>query len=80
MPALAAIGKRNADFVMLWVWHRTGFMTGAPPARATVLLADLPAGSWQITWWGPTAAAQMPAPATVVHPGGTFRLETPRPR
>lgn len=75
---LAAVGRRAADRVCLWLWHRDGIYTktGTTPVAGTVILADLPAGKWQVIWWDLTKG--QPAPATeVTHPGGPLRLPTP---
>lgn len=75
---LAAIGKRSDSFIALWVWHRTNlYATGTlVPATGTLVVDDVPAGTWKITWWDTTKG--IPAPATTtVHPGGPLRLPTP---
>jgi hypothetical protein len=75
---LAAVGKRGSDFLALWVWHRTGvFALHAPaPAAGTVLIEDVPAGTWHVTWWD-TLKGIPAAPATIAHQGGLLRLTTP---
>ena len=78
IPVLAAAGKRGRDFLALWVWHRTGVfaLTPPPPARGTLVLEDVPAGTWRVTWWDSLAGVPA-APVFVRHPGGTLRLATP---
>lgn len=75
---LAAIGRRNRDFIAVWVRHREGVLATAPPAaaRGTVLLDDVPAGNWQATWWN-TLAGTPGTAETLRHPGGTLRVSTP---
>ncbi|HZL46972.1 MAG TPA: cellulase family glycosylhydrolase [Opitutaceae bacterium] len=75
---LAAVGKRGEDFVTLWVWHRTGvFALPEPtPVSGTLVLDDVPAGTWTVTWWD-TIKGLPGAPGVVRHPGGTLRLPTP---
>ena len=78
IPILAAVGKRDRDFIALWVWHRTGVFALTPPpaASGTLLLEDVPAGTWSVTWWD--SFKGLPAvPVTIRHPGGLLRLPTP---
>ncbi len=78
VPALAAIGRRNDRFIALWVRHRTNLYTLAPasPASATLVLDDVPAGTWDVSWWD-TAKGAPTSSAPVEHTGGTLRLPTP---
>jgi len=78
IPILAAVGKRSGDFVALWVWNRVGvFALQAPaPAEGTILIEDVPAGTWHVTWWD-TLKGIPAAPATLAHQGGLLRLPTP---
>lgn len=78
VPALAAIGRRNDRFIALWVRHRTNLYTLAPasPASATLVLDDVPAGTWDVSWWD-TAKGALTTSATLEHTGGTLRLPTP---
>lgn len=75
---LAAVGRRAADQICLWVWHRTGVYRaeGAAPVEGCVVLDDLPAGRWRATWWDLAAGEPQP-PTEFAHAGGTFRLPTP---
>jgi hypothetical protein len=75
---LAAIGQRNDTFIAAWVWHRTNLYAMDPlaPATGTVVIDDVPAGTWQITWWD-TAQGTAGSPTTVTHPGGVLRISTP---
>jgi hypothetical protein len=77
-PVLAAVGKRGEDFIALWVWHRTGvFALQAPaPAVGTLLIEDVPAGTWHVTWWD-TLKGIPAASTTIAHQGGLLRLSTP---
>jgi hypothetical protein len=77
-PMIAAAGKRGADFIAAWAWHRRDVHAIAPnaPATATLLLPDVPVGAWTITWWD-TDRGLPGAPTTIDHPGGTLRLATP---
>lgn len=75
---LAVVGRRAADRVVLWLWHREGIYTktGVAPISGQVVLPDLPAGKWRVTWWD--LAKGEPQPITeIVHAGGTLRLPTP---
>lgn len=76
--ALAAIGRRDDTFLALWLWRRDGvFAVEAPaPAVGTLVLDDVPAGTWQVTWWD-TLAGTPAAPVAVEHGGGPLRLPTP---
>jgi hypothetical protein len=75
---LAAVGKCSSDFLVLWVWHRTGVFALDPPAAVsgTVVLDEVPAGIWHVTWWD-TLKGVPATPATIDHPGGRLRLGTP---
>jgi hypothetical protein len=77
-PVLAAVGKRGDDFIALWVWHRTGvFALQSPaPATGTLLIEDVPAGTWHVTWWD-TLKGIPAASTTTAHQGGLLRLPTP---
>jgi hypothetical protein len=75
---LAAVGRRAGDRVCLWVWHRTGVYSesGATPVVGDVVVAELPAATWLVTWWDLDRGE--PAPSTeVAHAGGALRLATP---
>jgi hypothetical protein len=78
VPVLAAVGKRAGDFLALWVWNRVGVFALNPPAAATgtLLLADVPAGTWKVTWWD-TLKGIPATPVTMVHEGGLLRLPIP---
>jgi hypothetical protein len=77
-PVLAAAGKRDAGFIALWVWHREGvFAVDAPtPATGTVLVDDVPAGTWRVTWWNSLTGVP-DAISTIEHGGGVLKLPTP---
>ncbi|HTZ20822.1 MAG TPA: hypothetical protein VMC06_08065 [Opitutaceae bacterium] len=78
IPALAAVGKRDASFIALWVWHREGVFAvdAPPPATGTLLVDDVPAGRWRITWWN--SLTGVPARPTIIeHGGGVLKLPTP---
>jgi Cellulase (glycosyl hydrolase family 5) len=78
IPVLASVGRRGTDFLALWVWHREGVFAVKPPATVggTLLLEDVPAGAWQITWWN-TLKGTASSPVTVEHAGGRLKLPTP---
>jgi Cellulase (glycosyl hydrolase family 5) len=78
IPVLAAVGKRGADFLAAWVWHREGVYAVKAPAAisGTLLLEDVPAGSWQVTWWDALKGVPL-APQKIEHAGGLLRLPTP---
>ncbi len=75
---LAAVGRRAADRVCLWVWHRQGVYSknGATPVAGRIDVDALAAGRWRVTWWDLVAGAPLPATERS-HPGGTFHLPTP---
>lgn len=78
VAALAAIGKRGPDFLALWVWHRDGLLARESPAAATatLVLDEVPAGNWRVTWWDSLKGT--PGEPTIIrHAGGTLRLPTP---
>ena len=78
VPVLAAIGKRNENFMVLWLWHRVGVFALQPPAPVggMLLLEEVPAGKWTVTWWDTLKG--IPAAAREIdHSGGLLRLPVP---
>lgn len=75
-PALAAVGKRSNDFVMLWVWHRTGLFAPEAAAKAQIQIDALPAGTWSLRWWD-TRTGEASPEELITHKGGQFLLSTP---
>jgi hypothetical protein len=77
-PALGLVGRRNSRFIEAWVWHRSNLYALSPtaPIGGTVVLENVPAGSWKITWWD-TQKGVASDSTTVSHPGGTLRVATP---
>ena len=53
VPVLALIGRRNDHFIEAWVWHRTNLysLRLSEPVSGTVVLENVPEGSWKVTWW-----------------------------
>ncbi|PTX91393.1 DUF5060 domain-containing protein [Opitutus sp. ER46] len=78
-PVLAALGQRNDHFIALWVRHRTNVLQpGAKTdASGTIVLDEVPAGAWSVTWWDTEKGTPAPA-AALEHKGGSLRLQTPR--
>jgi hypothetical protein len=78
VSALGLIGRRNDHFIEAWIWSRSNIYALDPkvPVSGTVVLGDVPAGSWTVTWWDSVRGT--PGDSRVVsHPGGTLRLDTP---
>lgn len=77
-PALAVIGRRNDHFIEAWVWNRANLYAASPsaPAAGTLVLANVPSGTWKVTWWDTAKGAPGEA-RVVVHSGGALRLATP---
>ncbi len=75
----AAIGQRSANYIALWLWHRTGvFAIDQPTAvTGTLVLDEVPAGQWNVTWWDTLAGAPAGRSEKITHPGGALRLPTP---
>lgn len=78
VSALRAIGRRGPDFVALWIWHRAGVvaLTAPPATEGRLVIPDLPAGKWQVTWWD-TLRGIPSRPTRVDHGGGALALPTP---
>ncbi|HEY5551603.1 MAG TPA: hypothetical protein VIK52_06935, partial [Opitutaceae bacterium] len=76
--ALASVGKRDDSFIACWLWNRAGvFAIDAPkPVAGTLVLADVPAGSWHVKWWD-TFAGKVATVAKLEHTGGTLHVPTP---
>jgi hypothetical protein len=77
--ALAAIGQRADRIIALWLWNRSGLYAVDTPApvSGTVVVDEVPAGSWTVTWWDTVRGVTLGAPQTLAHPGGGLRLPTP---
>ncbi|MFT3828961.1 MAG: hypothetical protein QM691_04555 [Opitutaceae bacterium] len=75
---LAAVGRRAADRVCLWVWHRDGVYleNGATPVAGRLVVESLPAGRWRAIWWDLETGEPQPA-SEFAHAGGDYRLPTP---
>lgn len=78
IPVLAATGRRGDDFITVWVWHRNGLFTphATATAQGTLLLENVPPGTWQVTWWD-SVNGTPGKPVTIKHAGGTLRLPAP---
>ena len=78
VPALAAVGRRADDMILLWIYHRTGVFSleDTRPATARLQLAEVPAGDWQVTWWD-VGRGEPERRARISHPGGLLSLPTP---
>ncbi len=78
IPALAAIGRRDEGFLALWLWRRDALYAVENPApiAGTLVLEDVAAGTWSITWWD-TKVGQAGESTTVQHGGGALRVPTP---
>ncbi|MFT3867473.1 MAG: DUF5060 domain-containing protein [Nibricoccus sp.] len=76
---LAAVGQRNDRFVALWLWNRRGVFAGktARAVSGIVLVDDLPAGQWRVTWWD-TLTGKPDVNQAISHNGGILRLCTPK--
>lgn len=78
VPVLAALGKRSDRFIAVWLWHRQGILAlkeGAP-AGGFLMLEDVPAGKWSVTWWNTFKGA--PASTRIMdHPGGQLAVPVP---
>jgi hypothetical protein len=75
VPVLAGMGQRGKDFIFVWVWHRQGVFSEKPAssAQGEMLLEDVPAGMWRVTWWDTLTG--VPEPAHLLsHQGGQLRL------
>jgi hypothetical protein len=77
----AAVGKRDRNFIALWLWHRTGVLALTPPpaASGTLLLEDVPAGTWRVIWWD--SLRGVPAvPVTIWRPASPAHAAHQPPR
>ena len=76
--ALAAVGRRDADFIAVWIWQRDAIFALAPPAPVSgrLILPDVAAGTWRVTWWDTTAGTPS-AVIAIEHPGGALELSSP---
>jgi len=78
-PVVAAVGKRSADFVAVWIWRRDGVFAEKIPAPlddAVVVLDDVAAGDWKLTPWD--SLKGVPGETRVLsHPGGDLRISIP---
>jgi hypothetical protein len=78
VPVLALIGRRNDRFIEAWIWNRARVYEpdAGAPVSGTLLLPDVPAGTWKVTWWDSVKGVAS-APTSVKHAGGLLRLRTP---
>ncbi len=77
VPMIAAFGQRSERYLAVWLWNRDGvFRDVAPPATGTLVLDDVPAGPWTVTWWD-TLAGKPTGTEKIEHSGGALRLPTP---
>jgi hypothetical protein len=76
--ALGLVGRRNDHFIEAWVWNRPNLYLSSPyPGVAgVVVLENVPAGSWKVTWWDSQKGVAADS-RVMVHPGGELRVETP---
>ena len=75
---IAAVGKRGDAFIALWIWHRQGVfaLEANDAAQGTLLLEDVPAGSWKVEWWDTERGAPITTDQ-IEHGGGMLGLPTP---
>lgn len=78
VPALAAIGRRDDTLIVLWLWQRDALYAADMPApvAGTLVLEDVPAGTWSVTWWD-TVVGRPGDPVMMKHSGGALRVPTP---
>jgi hypothetical protein len=79
IPVIAAVGRRSADRIVLWFYHRQGVWAveeDLTSARAHAQLADVATGRWRVTWWD-TAKGEPASVTELSHAGGALELETP---
>ncbi len=80
-PALTAVGRRRADRVILYTWHRTEVMSAQPatPVRGEIVVPALAAGRWRVQWW-PMGDGRAGETREIEHAGGDLVLVTPEIR
>ncbi|MFT3782517.1 MAG: cellulase family glycosylhydrolase [Nibricoccus sp.] len=78
MPVLAAAGKRADAFIAVWLWDRRSVFSAEPAKNVAgnLSLDDVPAGTWQVTWWDSVKGVAAP-PVVVEHGGGRLPLTVP---
>ena len=78
IPAIAAVGRRASDLIVLWIYHRAGVFSveEQPAVPATLVLAEVPAGTWRVTWWN-VETGKPQSSEEVRHGGGTWHFPTP---
>ena len=77
---LAAFGQRSDRYIAVWLWHRNCVYwegKGDAVAGGTLLLDEVPAGEWSITWWETLKGAPAGPTEKLNHPGGALRLPVP---
>lgn len=75
---MAAVGKRSSSVIAGWVWREDGvFSLKPPPAsdEATIIVDDVPAGTWQLTWWD-SVRGEPRETESISHAGGDLHLKT----
>jgi hypothetical protein len=75
---LSTMGKRNADFIALWVFHRNGVFSVADvaPVKGTIVIEGVEPGNWHIDWLDSVTGRRLSS-AVIKHAGGVLPVSTP---
>ena len=78
VSALAGVGKRSPDLMVVYLWHRTQVHSAVPgdPASGFILIDDVSAGDWRVSWWDMEGRTLLEEDG-ISCPGGLLQLSTP---
>ena len=76
VSSIAAVGRRSPTFLALWVYQRDGLIERTSESQATLVLDDIQAGTWTVTWWD-TKRGVPTGTTKLQHSGGRLLLPTP---
>jgi hypothetical protein len=78
-PILAAAGKRDENFIALWLWNQRGVFAAQTPrtVSGTLIIDDVPGGQWKVTWWNTETGTETDS-SVIEHRGGPLQLKSPQ--
>jgi hypothetical protein len=75
-PIIGALGRRNADTLLLWAWNRLPSERRERGEVAYVTIPEVGASRWRVRFWDTSAGVTI-SDEVIAHPGGDLVLSTP---